>query len=106
LIAVHAVMNKRLLIVTLLGTWLAVAGAPVAFAAPVSQPSAASASVQRPARAATRGVVQPDRARDAARYAAAERARPDAARFEGGAVVIIGPTVALVLGVLLLLVLL
>ena len=108
-IAVHAFMNRRLLTVTLISTWLAMAvGAPVALAAPPVLPRpAASATAQRAPIARTQGIVQPDRAHDAARYAAAERAKPDAAHFEGGAtVVIVGSTAAMVLGVLLLLVLL
>ncbi|HKE20491.1 MAG TPA: hypothetical protein VKB80_36710 [Kofleriaceae bacterium] len=82
------------------------AGASSALAAPPFIPGAATSSHRAPAAKGPRVAVA-DRGDDASRYAAAERAQPRAARFEGGATfVIIGSTAAIVLGVVLLVVLL
>lgn len=102
-IAMSPIMSKRIVTATLLSLCLAAgAGVPAALAAPPVVPRAAATETQ-PARSA----AQPDRAADTARYAAAERAQPKAASFEGGATfVIIGSTTAVILGVVLLVVLL
>src|SRR5688500_13695535 len=96
------VMTKRIVTATLLALCLAAVGAPAALAAPVQSRPAATAA----APAATTESAAParnDRARDAARYAAAEKKQPRAAEFEGGArIVIVGSTAAIVLGVVLL----
>ncbi len=100
-------MNKRIVTSTLLAVCLALgAGIPAALAAPPIVPRPATAQVsQKPAEAER---TEPrDRKSDAARYAAAERAQPAAADFEGGATfVIIGSTTAVVLGIVLLIILL
>jgi len=97
-------MSKRIVTSTLLGLCLAAgAGVPAALAAPPVVPRASATETQP----ATQRAAQPDRAADTARYAAAERAQPKAADFEGGATfVVIGSTTAVILGVVLLVVLL
>jgi hypothetical protein len=97
-------MSKRIVTATLLSLCLAAGiAAPAALAAPPIVPRSAATDT----RPSTQRDAQPDRGKDIARYAAAERAQPKAADFEGGATfVIIGSTTAVVLGVVLLVVLL
>jgi hypothetical protein len=97
-------MSKRLLTAMMISATLALAAAaPSALAAPPVVPGAAWTE---PVRTETHRARPADRA-DAQRYAAAERAKPDAAKFEGGAsIVIVGSTTAIVLGIILLIVLL
>ena len=100
-------MNNRIVTAALLAFSLAIAaGASSALAAPPFIPGAATTSQKAPATLVPR-LARADRGDDASRYAAAERAQPRAASFEGGATfVIIGSTAAIILGVVLLVVLL
>jgi len=106
-IALSPIMNKRLMIATLIGSWLALAaGMPAALASTPATSRPAVAAAHRDIGAAP-SAAPSDRASDTARYAAAERAHPKAASFEGGAAVfIVGSTTAVILAVVLVLVLL
>jgi hypothetical protein len=97
-------MNKRLVTATLISLFLGLgAVAPSALAAPPVVPGQTAPTQVR----SDRQPVQADRDADSKRYAAAEKAQPDAAEFEGGAsIVIVGSTTAIVLGIILLIVLL
>jgi hypothetical protein len=105
------IMNRRLVMSTVLGLCLGIgAMAPTALGAPpgnlLAQRSGDTGSTRGTGPASTTAHPVASAA-DASRYAAAERARPEAARFEGGATfVIVGSTTALLLGIILLVVLL
>jgi hypothetical protein len=107
-IALPRIMNKRLLTAALISSCLGLgAGIPAAIASTPARPLPAAAAISHADSVAAPRTAPSDQASDTARYAAAERAQPKAADFEGGAAVfIVGSTTAVLLAVILLLVIL